>query len=161
MKSLIDAQISQIEKEVKRNSPEAIDHATNLIVQFPDYAKVWSLRAYIYARAGNLQAAISDLNHAIEKSASEPGLFFDRGRYFAQSGNYQCAIQDFTAGLIASELLNEQYYTETLYFLRADAYLHTENKRDAISDLQHVGNNFSLWTTTLLTKEMLLNRAQI
>lgn len=156
MSSTLDSRIKKIEARVRADDPDALAQASKLVEQYPNEVKTWSLRAYVQGRAGNWVESIEDLSHAIDITPSESSLFFDRGRYYAKLGDYQRAIDDFSRGLAACDQHSNDYYRESLHFLRADAYLKLGNKAEALEDLKGVREDFSLWTNELCTKQGLL-----
>jgi tetratricopeptide (TPR) repeat protein len=157
MTSGIDKLISNLESRAQNDDPIALAEATKLVAENPSEPKVWSLRVYIFARTGNLSNAISDLTRAIELSSPEPSHYFDRGRYKLKVGDGAGAMEDFGRGIALCDEHGDDYYRESLHFMRADALLRAGKRREALADLQHVREGFTLWTTELRSKEALMS----
>ncbi len=66
-------------------------------------------------------------------------------------------LPDFADGIALCDQHGDDYYRESLYFVRAEAYLRVGDKQSARADLAHVRDDFALWTTELQTKESLLS----
>jgi tetratricopeptide (TPR) repeat protein len=161
MNQTLDSKIKCIEERIHAGDPEAHNQVSKLIEHYPNKVEVWALRAYLLGRKGNWGEAINDLTHALDLLPSEPGLFFDRGRYYAKIGEHQCAVDDFTNALELCVFHSNDYYRESLYFFRAEAYLRLGNKVAALEDLQGVRKDFSLWTNELRTKQELLDQCSM
>ena len=156
MTSGIDGLISNIEGRAKTDDPTALAEATKLVAEYPSESKVWALRAYIFARTGNLSNAVSDLTRAIELASPEPSHYFDRGRYKLKLGDVADAAADFSRGIELCDEYSDDYYRESLHFMRADAFVRAGKRSEALADLQQVRDGFTLWTTELRSKEALL-----
>ncbi len=90
-KSLEDP-IGEVEARARDDDPDALTQAMELVTKYPADAGVWTLRAYIFARAGDLPKAISDISSAMALSPPEPSHHFDRGRYKFKLGDNAGAI---------------------------------------------------------------------
>lgn len=137
-----------------RNGAMAL--ANELVSQYPNEMKVWSLRAHLHALNHHYSEAVADLTRAIEINNMEPDFFFNRGSYSFRLGDNQSAIDDFTKGLALCDYHKDDYYRETLYFWRAETLLRLGRKQEAVADLSHIREDFSFWTDRLRTKADLL-----
>ena len=155
--SELEKLIAALERRAKSEDPAALASATKLAADYPLEANVWGLRAYMFARAGNLVNAIGDLDRAIELSAPEPSHYFDRGRYKLRLGDNEGAVADFSRAIGICDAHGDNYYLESLHFIRADALLKVGRRREALVDLEHVRDGFTLWTSELRSKEALLS----
>ena len=135
---------------------EAMALAKELVDQYPGEMEVWSLRGYLHALSRDYAKAVADLGRAIGINSAEPVLFYDRGRYSLALGDDLAAVSDFTTGLELCEFHDNDYYRESLHFLRAEALLRLGRKREAIVDLAQVRGDFKTWTYRLRTKADLL-----
>jgi tetratricopeptide (TPR) repeat protein len=135
---------------------EALSLANELIEHYPREARVWSLRAYIYGLTANYEAVFADLSHAIKINPMEPDFFFHRGRYGLITGQNQAAFDDLTKGIELCDYYKNEYYRETLLFMRAEALVHLNRKDEALSDLALVRDDFTIWTSRLRTKAELV-----
>lgn len=158
MGSSMDHLVKDIEILARTNASEALAQASELVKQYPGEAKAWALRAYVFGRSGHWSNAIGDLTRAIEIWPSEPGLFFHRGRYHIKSGEFHHAIDDFSQGLIACNQHSNDYYRETLHFMRAYACLETGDKTGAANDLANVRGGFALWVNSMCSRSEPLMR---
>jgi tetratricopeptide (TPR) repeat protein len=165
----VDNLISKAKKMARNdNNGGAMSLASELVEQYPNEVRVWSLRAYLHGRNRNYADAVADLTRAIELKALEPDLSFDKGvliavdLYFNRGadrfalGDDQSAIDDFTKGLDLCDHYKSDDYRETLHFWRAEGLLRLRKKREALADLAHVSADFSFWTYKLRTKADLL-----
>lgn len=156
----INKLISNLESRAQSDDPTALAEATKLVAEHPSESKVWGLRAYIFARTGNLSNAISDLTRAMELSSPEPTHYFDRGRYKLKVGDSAGAVADFSRGIELCDEHGDDYYRESLHFLRADALVKTGKRSEALADLRQVRDGFTLWTTELRSKEALMSECR-
>jgi tetratricopeptide (TPR) repeat protein len=156
MTEMLDAQIAQIERRARDDDPAVVDDALKLVDRYSDEPRIWCLLAYVHARRGNTEDAVADVTQAIELSPSEVGLYFERGRYLSKLGRHRQAVDDFDRALGLCEQQQNDYYRESLCFLRADALIRLNRKAEALTDLSHVRDDFALWTTELRTKQGLL-----
>jgi len=62
------------------------------------------------------------------------------------------AIDDFTKGLELCDFHNNNYYRETLLFMRAEALARLGRTSEALADLAHVRDDFKIYTTRLRSK---------
>ncbi|HWZ30656.1 MAG TPA: hypothetical protein VNX18_04955 [Bryobacteraceae bacterium] len=157
MEQTIEDRITRAETLAKSDDVAgALVLAEGLVAQYPEDPQVWSLLAYLHARNGEYAAAVSDVSSAIAVNHLEPCLFFARGRYELNLGDWLAAERDFTKGLDLCDSYKDDYYRETLHFLRAEARLHLGRRSDALLDLSRVDNSFTFWTYRLVTKAALL-----
>jgi tetratricopeptide (TPR) repeat protein len=157
MASHLDDLISRSKLLAKQSQPEAaMSLANDLVREYPDEMRVWSLRAYLHERRNEYTSAVADLTRAIDINATEPHFFYSRGRYHFTLGDDHSAIGDFTKGLALCDCHNSDYYREELHFWRAEALLRVGSKPEALADLDFVRNDFTSWTYKLRTKAELL-----
>ena len=170
MNMKMDNLIGRAEKMARTDSDkEAMTLANELVEQYPNELKVWTLRAYLYRRNGNYAEAVADLTQAININAMDPtelslntgllktvDLFFNRGADRFALGDDQSAIDDFSKGLDLCDQYHSDDYRETLLFWRAETLLRLGKKREALADLAQVADDFSFWTYKLRTKKDLL-----
>ena len=153
MNSALDRTISAANELASAGKDqEALSVANSLTQQHPAEMRVWALRAYVYALLKDYDAAIADLSNAIAIAPMEPSLFFNRGRYEFVLDHFQAAVDDFTSGLELCDYHDNEYYRETLLFMRAEALTRLGKKKEALLDLQQVRDDFTLWTSQLRTK---------
>jgi tetratricopeptide (TPR) repeat protein len=153
---MLDSLIQQVDRRVRADDPAAVSDAARLAERYSDDARVWCLLAYANARQGKNTEAVASITKAIDLSPGEPGMHFDRGRYNLKLGKFQQAVDDFDRALVVCEERNDDYYRESLHFLRADALIKLDRKAEARADLMHVRDEFALWTNELRTKTALM-----
>jgi len=134
------------------NTEEAFSIASALVRQYPCEIRAWLMRAYVERLMGNHEAAIADMSNAININQLEPDLFFNRGRYRMSVADISGAIEDFSKGLELCHFHNNNYYRETLLFMRAEALAKLGRTDDALADLAHVRDDFRIYTTKLRTR---------
>jgi len=134
------------------NTEEAVSIANALVQQYPGEIRVWMARAHVQALMGDDEAVVSDVSKAIKINPMEPDLFFNRGRFRLRTANISGAIDDFTKGLELCDSHNNDYYRETLLFMRAEALARLGRTSDALADLAHVRDDFRIYTTCLRNK---------
>jgi tetratricopeptide (TPR) repeat protein len=134
------------------HNEEALSIANGLVLQHTGEIRAWLLRAHLRTQVGDLEAAISDLSNAILINAAEPSLFFDRGRQRMRMADLGGAVEDFSAAPELCDFHNNDYYRETLLFMRADALAKLGRTNDALADLAPVRDDFRIYTTKLRTK---------
>ena len=130
--------------------------ATELVGKYPTEAKVWSLRAHLHSLNRNYAQSVADLTCAIEVDPLQPAFFFQRGWSRLRLGDDQSAINDFSEGLNLCDYHENDYYRESLHFMRAEAYLRLGKKSEGLADLAHVREDFTVWTYKLRSKTALL-----
>jgi tetratricopeptide (TPR) repeat protein len=134
------------------NTEEAFSIANELVQQYPAEIRAWLMRAYVQGSMGDDEAAVSDVSNAININQLEPDLFFNRGRYRMCISDINGAVEDFTKGLELCDFHNNDYYRETLLFMRAEALAKLGRTSEALADLAHVRDDFKIYTTHLRSK---------
>jgi tetratricopeptide (TPR) repeat protein len=132
---------------------EALSIASELVLQHPGEIRAWSLRAHLQALMGDVAAAVSDVSNAIILNPAEPSLFFDRGRQRMRMADVDGAIEDFSKALELCDFHDNNYYRETLLFMRAEALAKLGRANDALADLAHVRDDFRIYTTKLRSRD--------
>lgn len=157
MNSILDSIIEKVRRTAKAGDYEAaLTLANELVVQYSQEMGVWSVRAYVHELRGEYEAAVVDISKAIQINSMEPHFFFNRGRWHLVLGSFEEARCDFSKGIALCDHYNNDYYRETLLFMRAEALIRLGRRKDALVDLAHVRDNFVAWTTELRTKAALL-----
>ena len=155
--SSIDNIIAEAKGLARRHeNARAISLADELVRQHPNEMKAWLLRSYLHELAAEYVHAISDLSKAIEINSMEPHLFYNMGRYHFLVDDVEASIQDFSKALELCDFHENDYYREELHFWRAEAFLRLGRKRDAMTDVSSVRDDFKSWTYMLRTKQDLL-----
>jgi tetratricopeptide (TPR) repeat protein len=151
----LDGLISKAQELVKRqDSHGAMLLANELVKQYPNEIKAWSLRAYLHERNENYTEAVADLTRAIDINALEPHFLYSRGRYYFGLGDDQSAVNDFSKGLVLCDYHNSDYYREELHFWRAEALLRLGKRQEALLDIACVGNELALGHTSCALKQI-------
>jgi tetratricopeptide (TPR) repeat protein len=170
MNSHIDNLISKTKELARKDDDEAaLSLANELVEQYPNEMRVWALRGYLHRRNRKYAEAVADMTRAIEinnkglanlslehELLKTVDLFFNRGTDRFALGDCQSAVDDFTKGLEFCDRYKNNDFRDTLHFWRAEALLRLGRKREAISDLTHVPDDFRFWTDKLRTKADLL-----
>jgi tetratricopeptide (TPR) repeat protein len=152
--------IKKIESQSKKDEMGALAAASELIKEYSEDVRVWSLRSYIYEAMDRYEDAVNDVSKAILIKPLEPGLYFSRGRYLINLERYKESIDDFSPGIELCDLHNNDYYRETLHFFRAFSYLRMGDKKGVLNDLSHIQDeDFSLWIDGMVSKKEMLDAA--
>jgi tetratricopeptide (TPR) repeat protein len=139
------------------NYSEAWSRLEILVSNNPkEEALIWRTRAYIHSREGDDKAAISDLDRSIFIFEKEPHPYYTRGIIYFQIGQFKNAVCDFSKVIELCDYYKSDYYRESAYFLRADAYVRLEDFEKAIADCAHVSDDFQTWTDKIRTKNDIL-----
>jgi tetratricopeptide (TPR) repeat protein len=142
MKSTLDRLISKAERLAEADDNDgAMFLATKLINEHPKEMKVWLLRSYLHGRSGDYDQAIADVTCAIRIDPEQPSI-----------GKDEDAVEDCTKGLRLCDQYGNDYYREALHFMRAESLLRLGKKPQALADLTHVRDDYTLWTDRLRTK---------
>lgn len=73
---------------------ESTDIYTELIEEFPDEGRYYTLRASAWWALGKQQEAMDDFNAAIEMGYKEAHAYSSRGLFYAAQGDHEAAIRD-------------------------------------------------------------------
>lgn len=153
--------ITHIRSEAHTDKVGALEAATDLVEKYPRNAKVWSLRSYVYTLLKRYADAVQDVTEAISIDPSETAYYFNRGRYLVDLKRYKESVSDFSRGIELCDIYSNDYYRQTLHFLRAFAYLKIGEKEAAMNDLTCVKiDDFAIWVDGLVSKEQLLDAAR-
>jgi len=110
--------------------------------------EVLKTRAQIYAHSGDFHKAIDDVSTIIDSSTSAPDDYFSRARWHIEVGNPAEALDDLNKVIEIGEEFSFHYYTESAFFYRAVAWLRLGHFKEAISDCQHVREDFLVYMRT-------------
>ena len=78
---------------------ESGDIYTELIEEFPDEGRYYTLRASSWLALGQPDKALADFDKAIEMGYRQAHAFVSRGLFYASSGDYEKAIADYNEAL--------------------------------------------------------------
>jgi tetratricopeptide (TPR) repeat protein len=147
---------------VEEDYTQAIKICDEVIAEDITSPEGFNMRARINELAGNLDDAMADITRAIEIEPNEPDYYFNRGRWNLGAGKLDAAIADQTDALEIGDKRNFHFYDECAYFFRAVAFAYLGRFDDALSDCQHVEDDFLMYSTGLgrLTKSDLIREVQ-
>jgi tetratricopeptide (TPR) repeat protein len=145
-------------KELARrgDSVGAMQSADELVTQYPDSVKTWLLRGYLFELANELTPAIADISKAIQLDATEPHLFYNRGRFRFHLEDAIGSLSDFEKALELCDFYRNDYYRDELNFWRAECLLKLGRKGEFCKDILKIPDDFRTWTFALRTKQDLL-----
>jgi len=125
--------------EEERNYELAIDAYSEAIAADPEFVEAYVARAFSYLQLGQINAAMSDLNHALTVDPDYTDAHLFRGMVHSLDGNFEEAVQDFDkvlAGLDESTV--GDLALVNVYFSRGSAYFFTSEYEKAIADFDRV-----------------------
>lgn len=157
----IDTTLSQAANFLDKSQyHEAMALLNELVVQHPASALAWSKRGHANARAGHLDAALKDIASAINLSPNEPAYRFTRGMWLVDNLHFAEAVVELNACIDLEAKWNDAYYAETAYFFRAIAHVYLGEYDEALSDCEHLSDDFSFWAINrIYTKAELVDHA--
>ncbi len=117
-------EVSSISRRLKRASlfsalgqhREALDEATEAIVNAPDALMPRITRAKVLRRAGQLDAAIRDLNAALAIRSDDPDALILRGRLLIETGQPQAGLADLNDAKVLGNNSAELHLARALGF---------------------------------------------
>jgi tetratricopeptide (TPR) repeat protein len=151
-------EIASVEEDYIR----AINMCDEAIAENSTSPEGFNTRARINELAGNLEEALADITRAIEIEPNEPDYYYNRGRWHLGVGNLDDAVADQTQALEIGDNRDLHFYDECAYFFRAVAFVHLGRFDEALSDCQHVDDDFLMYSAGLgrLTKADLIREVQ-
>ena len=129
----------------KEKFKDAIAVCSEVIKKNESSYKAYNKRAHIYARMGEWDKALNDIEKTIELNPQEPAHYFSRARWLINTEKYQDAIIDLTKVIELEKDNKDYYYLESTYFLRSYAFHQVGEFDFAIKDLSRVRHDFSLF----------------
>src|ERR1700678_2729936 len=114
----------------KGDSVGAMQAADELVARFPDSFKTWLLRGYLFELANDYAPAIADISKALRLDATEPHLFYNRGRYRFYLEDTIGSLRDFEKALELCDFYHDDYYRDELNFWRAECMLKLGKKSE-------------------------------
>lgn len=156
MNNDLETMIRRIKVRIRADDPTVIEDAIKLTEQYPDESDTWQVLAHAYADDDNDLAAIAALSRGIESDPQRFVLFLERGQHEREIGNYGRAIADFSQALALCDEQNVDWCRRELHFMRAEALIQVGKKAEALTDLTHVPEDYTFWTTELRSKAELL-----
>jgi len=156
MNDVLAPYIRDINLRIRAKDPTGFEDAVDFTERHPEIWEVWHTLAYAHESRGDYAAAIAAVTRAMELNPREPLLFLERGAYALLMGDHERAVADFSQGLALCDELDQDYFSEALHFLRAEAFVQLGNKAEAVADLSHVPDDYVFWTIQARSKEELL-----
>lgn len=118
-------------------------------------------RAAILAHQGNIQAAISDLEHVVRAVPYEPADFHALGILQLQCGETSAAGESFRKAVLADAAASSNYYTNSSLLLSAEAQLRLANYAAALANAGPLPDGYKVYIpgTGMRTKEDVIGEA--
>src|SRR5438309_984887 len=145
-----------ISRAAALGGPEALDALSKLLSEHPRDHRVWSARAMVRGRLGDLGGADADWSEAVEMKPGEPHYRYMRGIDRFHRCHYLEALSDFTAAIELCERHGHEYYLAPSYLFRAETFLRLGQIEQAKLDCTNVPKQTTTWTDRLRTKEDIL-----
>jgi tetratricopeptide (TPR) repeat protein len=102
-------------------------------------------KAQIYAHKADFKQAIDEISEVMKKGQAEPGDYFFRGWWNLEDSNASDALKDLTKSIELGTQLGDDYFTESAYFFRSVANLQQGRYEDALTDSDHVRDDFLIY----------------
>ncbi len=129
----------------KDNLAQAIEEYTQSIRHYPDFEDAYIKRGVAYARLGQFEKGLGDLDYGISLSPDNIGAYSDRGLCRYYWGDLKGAFEDFEYVLSRDNEFHAPALTN-----RAQARAHIDDYHGAVDDIsnamQLVPNDFRLYT---------------
>lgn len=122
----------------------------NLLSDFPGEYEIYEARSEFFFRMNDYENAFSDLENVIKLMPNEIAPIFRRGRWNLKLGNYQKTVVDM------SKVITErgEYFIDTAYFFRAEAFFYLHEYEKALLDCEHIPNDLYLGPDHMTKKEL-------
>lgn len=119
-------------------------------------------RAYLWARINEFHRAVEDIGRAIQIRSNEPTYYFFRGWWQLELGDFAAAEADQSDAIRISEEQGTSSVDESAFFFRAFARLRLGKFQKALSDAEHVRDNFliDLKSSGMITKAQIVIEAK-
>lgn len=116
--------------EERQEYDAAINNYTKYLQLCPNEGSVFGRRAGVYAKKGNYDSALDDLNRAMQIGGVDLAqTYYNRGLIYGLKGEYEKAIEDFNQST-KSRYLPEDYYNRGVAYAKLGEY------DRAIADMQ-------------------------
>ncbi|NOY37724.1 MAG: tetratricopeptide repeat protein [Chlorobi bacterium] len=117
-----------VAEEKLRQYPEAIDSWTIILKTAPERFDLLIKRAEAYARNGQFEKAISDLQQYLSYFPESTETLFHMGNYAVEAGKYTSAMRYY------SQVIDRDATSPVYFVARADAYMKARTYRYAAAD---------------------------
>ena len=94
-----DGTLGAVNKVNAVQIPESVNIYDELIDEYPDDGRYYTLRASAHWALGKSEAALADFDQAIEKGYEQAHAFTSRGLFRAEMGQFDEAIEDYDRAL--------------------------------------------------------------
>ncbi|NMG72849.1 tetratricopeptide repeat protein [Parazoarcus communis] len=118
----------------KSDYPKALELCDWLIQEKSTEIAGYRKRAFVREHMGDIDGAISDLQHVVFNNSKEPADFYGLGLLQLQRGLTAQAVASFTEAIEIGSEAGFDYYTQGALLFRAEAYLKLCDFENAISD---------------------------
>ena len=104
----------------------------NVVRKAPENVRARTIRGKLYAQAGQFEAALFDLNHALERNPAYANARLNRGIVYARQGHMKAALKDFNNVLVQHPGSMEARLNRANVFLALGAFRRAINDYSAV-----------------------------
>lgn len=135
---------------VKKGDIEtAFNACDSFIAANPSSAYGFRKRAHLYTRRDDFENAIEDMDEAIRISPDDSSHYFFRGWWKLEKGDFAGAESDQSSALRIESEQASNFVGESAYFFRALARLKQGKFDEALSDSEHVNDDFIIYLKSI------------
>jgi tetratricopeptide (TPR) repeat protein len=122
----------------KREHQHVVTWCTSLISRYPRLAILYEHRAHAQRLLDREDAALRDIDAAVQLAPKEPAHVFCRGKWRLEAGKYDPAVTDLTIALRLEAELGASYYLNYGLSLRALAHIMLGRFDEARADIERI-----------------------
>ena len=122
----------------KKKYDDALKLCNVLMEEQNESYELFELRSSVFARLNQTEAAIEDLDRVIELMPNNSAPHFRKARYLMKVERNNEAVYH----LSEAENMDNGYFGETIFFIRAIAHLRQKKYDDALNDVNKISNDF-------------------
>jgi len=125
----------------KREHQHVVIWCTSLMMRYPRLAILYEHRAQAQRLLDRDEAALRDIDTAVQLAPREPAHIFCRGKWRLEAGKYDPAVADLTVALRLEEELGASHYRNYGLSLRALAHIMLGRFEEARIDVERISPN--------------------
>lgn len=152
----------EISSKRRLGALEAALEASNLALrELGDSVAIFLARATTYARLGNFEAAVEDVDRVLSIQPGDPLHLFDKGRWSAQGGDFVGACTAFSEILESDGTSDVRSLRNFVLLYRSYCWLKLGRGREALADATQCEDDKPVWLAhELVHRKWLIEKAQ-